>query len=308
LINSLHQLDLNLLLTLDILLEERNVTRAANRLHLSQPAVSVQLARLREVLGDPLLLPGPRGMRPTARADALRAPLRQALDALQQAIAVPGPFDPATADQTWHVAASDYGGSTIVLPAIASLRLHAPGTRLAILWVRPAAIAQQAEQGSIDLAFHVAAEAPEGMRQRSLFKERYLLAGRVDHPRLRTPPTLEAFRALEHVIMSPEGGGFVGSTDGALAQLDLTRRVVLSVPNFLFLKSVLARTDLVALLPARLLDGAPELRAVEPPLDVPGFEMTMLWPERVHRDPAHTWLREHIAGAAVGWKALPSTR
>ena len=301
-INSLRQLDLNLLLTLDTLLEERNVTRAAARLHLSQPAVSVQLARLREVLGDPLLLPGPRGMRPTARADTLRAPLRQALEALQQAIAAPGPFDPASADQTWRVAASDYGGSTIVLPAIASLRVQAPGTRLAILWVRPAALAREAEQGGIDLAFHVAAKAPEDLRRRSLFKERYLLAGRIDHPRLRTPPTLEEFRELEHVIMSPDGGGFVGSTDSALAQLDLTRRVVLSVPNFLFLKSVLARTDLVALLPARLLDGAPELRAVEPPLEVPGFEMVMLWPERVQRDPAHMWLREHIAGAV---KAQP---
>lgn len=297
-INSLRQLDLNLLLTLDILLEERNVTRAAERLHLSQPAVSVQLARLRDVLGDPLLLPGPRGMRPTARADDLRAPLRQALEALQLAIAAPGPFDPAGADNTWRVAAFDYGSSTIVLPAIASLRAQAPGTRLALLAVRPAAIAQEAEQGGIDLAFHVATEAPEGMRRRSLFKERYLLAGRIDHPRLRTPPTLEEFRALEHAIMSPEGGGFVGGTDGALAQLDLTRRVVLSVPNFLFLKSVLARTDLVALLPERLLADAPELRAVEPPLEVPGFEMLMLWPERVHRDPAHSWLREHIAGTA----------
>jgi len=298
LINSLHRLDLNLLLTLDILLEERNVTRAAERLHLSQPAVSVQLGRLREILGDPLLLPGPRGMRPTARADALRAPLRQALDALQQAIAAPGPFDPAKADNTWRVAASDYGGTTIVLPAIASLRAQAPGTRLAILSVRPAAIAQEAEQGAIDLAFHVAAEAPQGLRRRSLFQERYLLAGRIDHPRLRTPPTLEEFRTLEHVIMSPDGGGFAGSTDSALAQLDLTRRVVLSVPNFLFLKSVLARTDLVALLPSRLLADAPDLRAVEPPLAVPGFEMLMLWPERMQRDPAHAWLREHIATAA----------
>ncbi|RYF05605.1 MAG: LysR family transcriptional regulator [Oxalobacteraceae bacterium] len=299
-LDALRRLDLNLLLTLDVLLEERNVTRAAARLHLSQPAVSVQLGRLRDLLGDPLLLPGPRGMRPTARADAVRTPLRQALEALQQALAPADPFDPAGATHTWQVAASDYGASTIVLPALAGLRAAAPGTRLAVLGVAPGAIARQAEQGAIDLAFHIADEAPEGMRRRVLFSERYLLAGRADHPRLRTPPTLAQFRTLEHVIMSPEGGGFQGGTDSALARLDLTRRVVLSVQNFLLLTSVLARTDLVALLPSRLLADAPGLRAVEPPLAVPGFEMLMLWPERVHRDPAHKWLRGHLAGAAGG--------
>jgi DNA-binding transcriptional LysR family regulator len=299
-LDALRRLDLNLLLTLDVLLEERNVTRAAVRLHLSQPAVSVQLGRLRDLLGDPLLLPGPRGMRPTARADAVRTPLRQALEALQQALAPADPFDPAGATHTWQVAASDYGASTIVLPALAGLRAAAPGTRLAVLGVAPGAIARQAEQGAIDLAFHIANEAPEGMRRRVLFSERYLLAGRADHPRLRTPPTLAQFRALEHVIMSPEGGGFQGGTDSALARLDLTRRVVLSVQSFLLLTSVLARTDLVALLPSRLLADAPGLRAVEPPLEVPGFEMLMLWPERVHRDPAHKWLRDHLAAAAGG--------
>lgn len=297
-LDALRRLDLNLLLTLDVLLEERNVTRAAARLHLSQPAVSVQLGRLRDLLGDPLLLPGPRGMRPTARADALRAPLRQALEALQQALVPADPFDPAGATHTWQVAASDYGASTVVLPALAGLRAAAPGTRLAVLGVPPADIARQAEQGAIDLAFHIAAEAPEGMRRRVLFSEHYLLAGRADHPRLRTPPTLAQFSALEHVIMSPQGGGFQGGTDSALARLDLTRQVVLSVQNFLLLTSVLAHTDLVALLPSRLLADAPALRAVEPPLEVPGFEMLMLWPERVHRDPAHVWLRDRLAAAA----------
>jgi DNA-binding transcriptional LysR family regulator len=92
---SLRRLDLNLLVTLDALLAENNVTRAAERLHLSQPSVSVQLARLREVFNDPLLLPGPRGMRPTARADALREPLREALESLERAVAPSSPFDPA---------------------------------------------------------------------------------------------------------------------------------------------------------------------------------------------------------------------
>lgn len=296
--NSSLRLDLNLLVTLDALLAEQNVTRAAQRLHLSQPAVSVQLARLRELFGDPLLLPGPRGMRPTARADALRQPLHDALQALGQAVAPAGPFEPAAARHTWRVAASDYGESTIVLPALAGIRAAAPLTRLATLGLSPPALARQLEAGDIDLAFHVASEAPPQLRRRSLFVERYLLAGRAGHPALQGRLTLEQFCQLEHALVSPDGGGFAGGTDEVLAQRGLARRVVLSVPHFLFLESVLASTDMVAVLPSRLVRGNPRLQSVEPPLDVPGFEMLMLWHERVHRDPAHQWLREQLARAA----------
>lgn len=295
--NDLRRMDLNLLVTLDALLSEHNVTRAAQRLHLSQPSVSVQLAKLREALGDPLLLPGPRGMRPTARAESLRGPLREALAALAQAVSSPRPFDPARADKTWRVAASDYGESTIVLPAMAGLRTAAPGTRLAVLDMAPTRIARQAEQGQIDLAFHTAHGSPPGLRRRVLFSERYVLAGRRDHPKLKRKPTLAQFSRLEHVIVSPEGGGFNGPTDDALAAVGMARNVVLSVPHFLFVMSVLASTDLVALLPERLVRGNAALRVVDAPLEVAGYDMAMLWHERMHRDPAHIWLREHIAAS-----------
>ncbi len=295
--NNLRRLDLNLLVTLDVLLAEHNVTRAAERLHFSQPAISVHLARLREALDDPLLLPGPRGMRPTARAQALREPLREALMALEQAVAPAAPFDPAGAAQTWRVAATDYGESTIVLPALAGLRAQAPGTRLAVVEMAPPHIARQAERGEIDLAFHTSEGAPPGLRRRPLFSERYVLAGRAGHPRLKRRPTIAQFNALEHVIVSPDGGGFHGVTDDVLAQTGLARRVVLSVPHFLFVMSALASTDLVAMVPFRLVRENALLRAVESPVEVPGYEMAMLWHERVHRDPAHQWLREHIAAS-----------
>ena len=292
---NLRRLDLNLLVTLDVLLAEHNVTRAAQRLNFSQPSISVHLAKLRDIFGDPLLLPGPRGMQPTARADALREPLRQALDALERAVAPASPFDPAGAAHTWRVAATDYAESAILLPALAGLRAAAPGTRLAVLEAVPPRIAKQAEQGEIDLAFHTSEGAPSGLRRRTLFTERYVLAGRAGHPRLKRRPTLAQFRELEHVIVSPDGGGFRGITDEVLAELGLARRVVLSVPHFLFMMSVLASTDLVAMVPARLVRDTGMLRVVEPPVDVPGYEMAMLWHERSHRDPAHQWLREYIA-------------
>ena len=293
----LRQLDLNLLVTLDVLLAEQNVTRAAQRLNYSQPSVSVHLAKLRDIFDDPLLLPGPRGMRPTARAESLRAPLRQALAALELAVGVEAPFDPARARDTWRLAASDNSTATILLPALGGLRVQAPHTRVALLPMVPARLARQAEEGEIDLAFHTRDDSPASLRSRVLFDERYVLVGRHDHPRLRRKPTLAQFCALEQVVVSPDGGGFSGVTDSVLAAQGLSRQVVLSVPHFLVVVQTLLATDLVALLPERLVRGNGQLRVVEPPLALPGYQMTMLWPERCHRDPAHRWLREFIASA-----------
>lgn len=292
--SNLRRLDLNLLVTLDALLAERNVTRAAQRLNFSQPAVSVQLAKLRDFFGDPLLLPGPRGMRPTARAEALREPLRQALEAVNGAVSPAKPFNPAEATHTWRVAATDYAESTIVLPALNGLRAAAPAARLAVVEMMPTRIARQAEQGEIDLAFHTTEGSPPSLRRRTLFKERYVLVGRSGHPRLQRKLSLKQFCQLEHVIVSPDGGGFLGVTDEALAKAGMARKVVLSVPHFLFVRSVLASTDLVAMLPERLVRNSRDLKVVESPVEVPGYEMSMLWHERSHRDPGHQWLREFI--------------
>ena len=295
--DNLRQLDLNLLLTLDALLVEQNVTRAAQRLHLSQPSVSVQLNKLRDVFNDPLLLPGPRGMLPTARALQLREPLRQALDYLQQVIVPELPFDPVQAERTWRVAATDYTESSIVLPALQGLHVASPQSRLAVLDMVPARIARQLEQGEVDLAFHTRHDAPEQLHQRVLFTEQYVLAGRQGNPQLSASLSVQQFCQLQFLLVSPDGGGFYGVADTLLASMGLSRRVVLSVPHFLFALSVLKSTDLVAMLPARLLHHQPGLCVVPAPVQLPGFEMSMLWHERVHRDPAHQWLRQHIVAS-----------
>lgn len=293
---NLNRLDLNLLLTLDVLLREHNVTRAAQRLNLSQPSVSVQLARLREIFDDPLLLPGPRGMQPTVRADELREPLRRALEALERAVSPVNAFDPARASVTWRIAATDYTESAVLLPLLGTLRRDAPASRLAVFELNPGQIKRQAEQGDIDLFFHLREGAPASLHQRLLFTERYVLAGRLGHPALKRRPSLKQFCQLEHVIVSPEGGGFQAATDDALAARGLTRNVVLSVPHFLFMLDALARTDLVAVLPERLVATTGALQVVDPPVELAGFDMLMLWHERLHRDPGHKWLRQQILG------------
>ena len=256
----LRRIDLNLLVTLDTLLRERHVTRTAQVLNLAQPTVSMQLARLRELLDDPLLLPGPQGMQPTARAEQLRIPLHDALQALGQAVAPPEPFDPATAHHTWRLVATDYTLMTVLQPVLPRLREQAPGMRLAIHQLSPPLLSQRARQDDFDLAFHITAEAPPHLRRRRLFHERYVLA-----------------------------------TDRALAEVGLQRNVVLSVPHFLSLLHVLASTDLVAMVPERLAGDHPGVGMVSAPLEIPGFEMLMLWPERLHRDPAHQWLRSLVS-------------
>jgi len=297
--DNFSSLDLNLLRTLNVLLAEQNVSKSADRLHLSQPSVSVQLAKLREIFKDPLLLPGPRGMRPTARADSLREPLSNALDALSRVISPSQAFDPASASVTWKVAATDYSEDTVLLPALHALREQAPGTRLSVVQLASRTLAKQCEVGEIDLAFHTADEAPEGLHQRSLFTEKYVLVSRPGHPRLKRRMTLAQFCRLDHVIVSPDGGGFAGVTDVALARLNMQRRVVLSVPHFTFVRDVVLRTDLVALLPSRLVGTSTELLVLPPPIEIPGYEMLMLWHERSHRDPSHRWLRELIGSATT---------
>lgn len=299
-VDNLRKLDLNLLLTLDALLKDPNVTHVARTLNLSQPTVSVQLAKLRKNLDDPLFLPGPRGMYPTSRAELLRAPLSQALELLNTTISPPGPFSPQESTHTWKVVAADYCETTILLPVLKKLRVEAPGTRLAVIENANSHIAQAGGQDKVDLFFHIREESPQGMHCRTLFNERYVLVSRIGHPSLKFAPTLRQFLELDYVIISPDGGGFWGNTDKALSDMKLSRKVVLSVPHFMFAVSTIAATDLVGMLPLRLVKDNPYLQYFTPPINIPGFEMNMLWHERLHREPAHKWLRDFIVQSLEG--------
>jgi DNA-binding transcriptional LysR family regulator len=294
--DNLRRIDLNLLVTLEALLTERNVTRAAQRLHLSQPSVSVQLRKLRDIFADPLLSPGPGGMVPTTRAQALLQPLRAALAEMRSVLEPRRSFDPTTAQLTWQVAAADYAEYAILLPLLGQLRKAAPGVRVAVREAAHAKMVKQLESGAIDLGLLAMENVPERLHHRVLFKEHYVLVARKRHPALRGKITVDTLCRLEHVVVSPDGGGFRGVTDTALDARGRKRRVVLSVPHFLFVPEVVARTDLVAMLPSRLVkDRSDHIQVIVPPLPVPPYEMAMIWHERSHLDPAHMWLREYVS-------------
>ena len=176
------KVDLNLLVALDALLAERNVTRAARRLGLSQPALSAQLARLRDLLDDPLFLPAQRGVTLTARAIELEVPVRQALDQARNALAQGRGFDPATADLTVAIACSDYVQVAVIAQLVLDLRVSAPKLRIAIRQLDASLLSQQMEAGVVDLAVMTPSTAPPSLRTRPLFHERYVTIAGLRHP------------------------------------------------------------------------------------------------------------------------------
>lgn len=294
------RLDLNLLVTLEALLAERNVTKAAARLHLSQPAVSAQLARLRQAFGDPLLIPAQRGMTPSAKALELLAPLRQALDQVRQAVQQHQGFDPATAAMTATVACTDYLQAAVLAPLFLALRRQAPGLRVAVRQLDPAQLDAQMARGDVDLALLTPADAPPGLRVRHLFDETYVLIARRRHPKVGARLGVRDFARLDHVIVSPAGGGFRSPVDDALAARGLQRNVVLSAASFLFVPGIVAGSDLVALVPQRLVGARPAgLQVLPCPLPVAGFEVGQLWHERTHAHAGHQWLREQVLKVAA---------
>jgi DNA-binding transcriptional LysR family regulator len=290
------RLDLNLLVTLEALLAEQNVTKAAARLHLSQPAVSAQLSRLRDVFDDPLLIPVQRGMTPTAKAVDLLEPLRQALDQVRAAVATHTNFDPAKARLTVAIAGTDYLHAAVVKPLAVALRTRAPGMRVALRNLDLPQLEAQMARGEVDLALMTPETAPPSLRARHLFDERYVLIGRRDHPRLQTRITVKEFARLEHVIVSLQGGNFVTPVDDALAALGHHRNVVLSAASFLFVPDIVSQSDFVALVPERLVrDRAAELTVMDCPFPVEGFAVGMVWHERSHGHSGQRWVRETIA-------------
>ena len=296
---DIKKLDFNLLVTLDALLAERSVSRAAQRLNLSQPALSAQLARLREMLGDPLFVPSHRGMTPTPLALGLQAPLAAALAQLRDVVTSARAFDPARDEFTLHVACSDYVQSALLLDFTLVLRREAPGLRIALRAADSARLEAQMEKGEVDLAVLTPEGIAESLRSRPLFEERYVFIARRGHPALRRPLDTQRFCELEHVMVSPRGGSFTTPVDEVLDAQGLRRRVVVSASTFHSVLDLAERSDLVALVPARLVEGRPtRMRVLAPPLPVPGFAIHMAWHDRNHRDAAQRWVRERLVAFA----------
>lgn len=292
---NVKNLDLNLLKTFDALLDERSVTRAAARLSLTQPAVSSMLTRLRESFEDPLFVRSRYGIVPTERALALAKPVKQVMSQID-ALLEPEAFVPAECEMTFRLAATDYALSVIILPFFSRLQQQAPGIHLSVQRAEDATIRERLERGEIDLALLTPDSTPPDLHIRTLYDERYVCTLRKGHPALKDGLiTLETFCEYDHALVSLSGNSFEGVTDKALRALGKKRNVVLSVNSFLVLPPVLQTTDLIAVVPERLVRDAADLVVMPPPLPLPGFTKVAAWHERSHLSAAHQWLRQQLA-------------
>lgn len=302
-------LTLQHLLYLEALVEERHVTRAANRMGIGQPAMSAALARLRRVFGDPLLVKTSAGMEPTPRAlEAVRR-IRDMAGLLQGRGTAAAGFDPATSRARFRIMASD-GISRVLLPELMERagRL-APGMEFTVIPGDVRRLADYLRDGDFDLALAFVRKPPAALRQTLLYPQRLVCIARKGHPVVRGKLTLDRFVSQAHVAWGappvPQATMEV-LVDEVLEQLGQTRRIALRVSSITLLPGVVARSDLLAVVPERLarhsVDTLP-LQVLELPFEIPSTDVTMLWHERLHNDPAHQWLRRTLQDVARAFGA-----
>jgi len=293
------RLDLNLLQAMEALLAERNVTRAAVRLHTTQPALSAQLARLRRMFDDPLFIPSSRGMTPTPRALEIEKRLSELMDGLR-AVVSPSRFDPATSADTISFAATD-ATQFLLAPMVRELHVMAPNLRIAARPVQRMTkpeIDRMLATGHLDIVIGPRSVLPDDLRARIVSTEKFCCVLRRGHPFAEQEMTVDDFCAFEHVFVSPFGGDFNGEVDAALATLDRSRRVVISVPSVLVATRILETSNFVGVFAESLARReAHLLRSYPLPVDIGKLQLVLAWHERTHVNPAHQWFRDRIADA-----------
>jgi len=295
---NLRDLDLNLLRTLDVLLEEQQVSRAALRLGVSQPAVSHALGRLRRHLGDPLLVRRGQEMVLTPRASELAGPLRQILASIRQ-LTGPARFDPARAQGRLRIATTDYGLAIVMPQVLAGLARQAPGLSIVYSPIS-GEMFEQLETGFLDLCLTGQASCRD-LQVEVLFQERFVLATRTGHPLVGQPVTVERFLAWPHVLVDVIHSRLHG-IDERLAAMNLQRHVAMRMPSFLAATYFARDSDLVVPIPERIATlqaQALGLAIHQPPpeLDLGAYDYVQAWHPRRTDDPLHQWLRQLVRQA-----------
>ncbi len=312
-------MDLNLLRVFDALFEERSVTRAGSRLHVTQSAVSHALARLRDILDDELFIKSPDGMTPTAKARAVGPRLRAGLLQLQAALSVDA-FDPATAEHHYAIAADAYACAVLLPGVVKRIRADAPGVEVRIT-PGVADIAEALDTGRVDLAISAYGRVPGRLGLHGLLRDRLVWVLRADHPLAQEPLTLERLASLPHLVRAVTDerteamDGMIvehglerrvaqdgdGALIDALAGIGRQRQVRLTVPSTHAALAVVGETDLAALVPWRMAvawAGHYRLKWMEPPYPGPETQLSMVWHLGLGSDPALKWLRHLITEVA----------
>lgn len=303
---NLQSIDLNLLVVLEALVEECNVTRAAKRIGLSQPAMSNALARLRRTFDDPLLVRTAEGMIPTPAAQSLIIPVRHALAQLREALEEKSVFDPTATERTFHLLTNDYAEIALVAPLLQILRANAGSIKLRIQRPRsvfePPSTSSLADSFDLAVGFYPDALALDArLHSALLWEEQNVCLVSAKHPTINGKLSLKQFAEAEHVALFYKSSG-PGVVDTLLAQKGFARKIAVQSPHFASLPFIVAGTNLIATVPermARQFARQLKLQVLPVPLDLPAFRLTLLWHQRHHSDPAHRWLRHTMIETAA---------
>ncbi len=307
---NISRIDLNLLVYLDILLRERNVTRAANYLGISQPAMSNSLRRLRSLFDDPLLVRTSGGMTPTERACELAPMLRRLLLDMEKVVQPKTDFNPAASDRVFRIMASDYAESTLIPYLLSRLRNEAPGIILDIM--TPSDVSYlDVEQGKVDMVINRFDSMPESFHKSTVWKDSFSCLLSVDNPILEDF-NLQTYLQAQHVWVSKTGMGVgvgvdpsdvqrLGWVDEVLRQQNKKRRITVFTRHYQVAMLLAEQRDLVATIPsraARLQLDNPHLVLKAPPFEIPAFELTMAWSPLLQNNAAHKWMRRLVLEVA----------
>jgi DNA-binding transcriptional LysR family regulator len=306
---DLSRTDLNLLVLFEVVLEERHVGRAADRLKLTPSAVSHGLGRLRQLLNDPLFLRTPRGVVPTMRATELAGPVADVLARARSVIATAEPFAPARSTRRFTIAAADGTSAVLLPPLLARLRKSAPGIDVSIRQLLPTPGEPSPERAwrfafaelearAMDIAIIPFDDIPARFHRRTLYEEDFVVARRAGHP-FGKAPTLDRYCEMQHLVVSHAGDAH-GFVDDVLAKQGRSRRIALTVPNFMFALAVVAETDLITALPRRFAAMyAPRFGVVtvEAPLPLGRFRLNAIASKAAMMDAGLAWFFNVLAGA-----------
>ena len=297
-----HGIDLNLLVAFDALMNERNVTRAAARVGVSQPAMSAALGRLRTLLGDSLFARSADGLLPTPRARELAEPISQAVRQLETTLVSRPEFDPEKASMVFKLGLSDYPAYVLLPPLMEALAEQAPGVSLNVHAFNDRDHAVDLlDAGMIDAAIGVPpTHADARILGRMLLTDEFVTIVANDHPVARRGMTLQAYLSLRHVLVSPEGE-LHGVVDHALAQLGERRALALTLPQMFAVPALIARSRFTATVLKRVATGASgssKLVMFAPPVVLPHMQFDLIWHRRSDTHPAQRWFRELIASVA----------
>jgi DNA-binding transcriptional LysR family regulator len=289
------ELDLHHLQVLDVLLREHSLTRAAKVMNVTQPALSKTLGRLRRYFDDPLFVRVSLRMEPTPKALELKEPVGAILDRVRTLRSTHVPFDPRKSGRTFNFCVVDAGIIKLLPPLVTRLLEEAPHVRLRAMQIEAQHLEAWLESGKLDFAMGSFGGLTKGIRRQSLWVERYVSVAKKGHPRLTAEPSLRAFAAEKHVLVSTIGTGHAHQlTERAVEAAVPPENIVCRVPMFLAAAIVAKHTDAVATLPlsiATVLAGDLDLMVIKPPFKLPKIEIFQYWHERFHREPGSQWIR-----------------